>query len=235
MALSSEAEELLKWLRRQYIAARHPNYKTWTFSPGEENVPAFRELRAHGYIEQWTIAPPTKAYWRLTHKGQSSLLETPRVDEKQAIEFHHHGDIVMGTKHTANVTGSTIGALSIGDNAQAHGSVNISQGSLTQEQHRQIISGAQAALVRDQDALERIDERLYEALTQFLTIVRKLQVDQQSMAELQAKMKATLDEIWAEQAAKGMKPQAIPKTLEVIGELAKHPATTAVVKHLVGG
>ncbi|WP_441292047.1 hypothetical protein ACSRUE_17930 [Sorangium sp. KYC3313] len=142
----------------------------------------------------------------------------------------------MGSKFTTNISGSTIGAFSQGDHAVVTGHVTGGAAiPFTQQQHKAAIKDAQAALVHDQDALERIDERLYEALNQFLTMARKIQVEQQSLADVQAKMKETLDDVWAQQAAKGLRPQVLPKTLEVAESLLKHPAMAEVVKHLLAG
>jgi hypothetical protein len=54
-------------------------------------------------------------------------------------------------------------------------------------------------------------------------VARKIQVDQQSIADVQAKMKETVDEMWAQQAAKGLRPRALPEGLKVIEALAKSP------------
>ena len=139
-------------------------------------------------------------------------------------------------RFTTNIRGSTIGAVAIGDHARATGTVNYGTSAtpLSQEQHKVAISDAQMALVHDQDALERIDDRLYEALGQFLTLARKIQVEQQSLVEVQAQMKATLDEVWAQQEAKGMKPKLLPKGLEVVEALAKSPITAEIAKKLWG-
>jgi len=105
---------------------------------------------------------------------------------------------------------------------------------LTQEQHRRSIADAQAAAIRDQDALDKLDSRMFEALNQFLRLARDIQVGQKSIVEIQTKMKDTLDEVWAQQVAKGMKPQLLPKTLEVAGAIASSPIMVAVAKKLLG-
>ncbi len=55
------------------------------------------------------------------------------------------------------------------------------------------------------------------------------------MAEVQAKMKETLDDVWAQQAAKGMKPGLLPKSLEIAGAIATNPVMFEVAKKLLGG
>jgi anti-anti-sigma regulatory factor len=154
----------------------------------------------------------------------------------QSGAYYHHGDVIMsGSKFDTNITGSNVGAFGQGDGATVTGTLNMaSADTLTQEHHKAAITEAQTALIHDQDALERIDDRLYEALGQFLTMARKIQVDQQSIAEVQAKMRETLDEVWAQQVAKGMKAQALPKGLKVIGALAASPVTVEVAKKLLG-
>ena len=47
-------------------------------------------------------------------------------------------------------------------------------------------------------------------------------------------MKATLDEVWAQQEAKGMKSKLLPKGLEVVEVLAKSPITAEIAKKLLG-
>jgi hypothetical protein len=42
-------------------------------------------------------------------------------------------------------------------------------------------------------------------------------------------------EVWAEQAAKGMKPQVLPKTLEIAGEILKNTVMLEVGKKLIVG
>jgi peptidoglycan hydrolase CwlO-like protein len=137
----------------------------------------------------------------------------------------------MGT--TINNTSGTV-AVVRGDHNTVTSTVNAGPpGAMTQKQHQEKIKEAQNALNDDQDALERIDGRLYEALGQFLSMARKIQVENQNIAEVQAKMKETLDEMWAQQAAKGLRPQALPEGLKVLETLAKSPITAEVAKLLI--
>lgn len=106
-------------------------------------------------------------------------------------------------------------------------------GLFRQEEHRASIKEAQTALVRDQDALDQLDERLYEALGQFLRLAREIQVEQQSLSASQAKMKDTLDEVWAQHAARGLRTQTIPNTLEFAKTLLKNPVMAEVLKSLL--
>jgi hypothetical protein len=144
---------------------------------------------------------------------------------------HHQGDIIMGAKYSSHITGSTVGSVAVGDHATAVGTVSINSGPLTQDQHRTAIKKAQKALLDDE---EQLDQLVYEALGQFLRLAREIQVEQKNLAEVQMKMKETLDEVWAENAVKGMKPEILPKTLEVAKVLIESPAMAEVAKVLLG-
>jgi hypothetical protein len=158
-------------------------------------------------------------------------LKPPNATQK--LPTHHIGDIVMGAKYTSNVTDSNVGAVAVGDHAHAKGTTMLT-GALTQDHHVEQIKSAQQALVNDQEVLDRIDSHLYEALGQFLRLAREFQVEQKSMADVQAKMKETLDNVWCNQAAKGLRPQVLPRTLEVAEALVKNPAMAEVAKKLLG-
>jgi hypothetical protein len=145
---------------------------------------------------------------------------------------HHIGDIVTH-KYTSNITGSNVGAVGIGDQTRVEGSVNVGA-PVTQTEHVKRIKTAQHALLEDQETLKEMDARLYEALDQFLRMAREIQVEQKTMAELQTKMKETLDDVWAAQATKGLRPQMLPKTLEVVKALGENPVTAEVAKKLIG-
>ena len=229
MALSDNARKVLDRIRKEYTEAGYPEYFRWGIEPEPGDGAAFGELTAHGYIKRHTVRD-----WMLTEDGLEALLN-PEPEGNGDVYHHHHGDTHMGSTFTTNITGSTVGAFAQGHGAVATGHVTIgATESLTQEQHKTAISAAQTALVHDQDALEQIDDRLYEALGQFLTLARKIQVEQQSLVEVQRLMKATLDDVWAQQEAKGMKPKLLPKTLEVAESLLKSPAMAEVAKKLLG-
>ncbi|WP_437673238.1 hypothetical protein [Sorangium sp. So ce131] len=165
-----------------------------------------------------------------------SLLALPPAPPAhgQGVVINNYAETQMGDKYTTNISHSNVGAAAIGAGAVATGSV-AAAAPPTQEQHRKAVAEAQGALVRDQDALDALDTRMFEALNQFLRLARDIQVEQKSLADVQAKMKETLDEVWAEQAAKGMKPQLLPKTLEVVGAIASNPVMIEVTKKLIGG
>lgn len=179
--------------------------------------------------------------------GEAAPGERPRISEDRVTNIYHTtihggqanivqhpGGLSVGDNYTSNIKGSTVGAVAIGANAQAAGSATHGMSVLTQEQHRTALKEAQAALVRDQDTLDQIDARLYEALGQFLRLAREIQVEQQGLSEVQAKMKETLDDVWAQHATSGLRAQTIPKTLELAQALLKDPAMAEVVKNLLG-
>ncbi|WP_437309613.1 hypothetical protein [Sorangium sp. So ce388] len=166
----------------------------------------------------------------------SAVLE--RVSQGQPIAYYHQGDFIMGgSKFNTSISGSnTIGAFVQGDNVNVSGNLTVgATRAPTQEQYKAIIKQAQNALNDDQDTLEQLDERLYEALNQFLMMARKIQVDQQTIAEVQARMNETLDDVWAQQASKGLRPQALPEALKVIGTLANNQVTAEIAKKLIEG
>jgi hypothetical protein len=140
-------------------------------------------------------------------------------------------DVIVGSNFTTNVTGSTIGAVAVGDHATTSGTVNVHHGPLTQAQHEERIKRAKKALVEDED---KLDELVHEALSQFLTLARKIRVEQQSLVDTQARMKATLDEVWSARVARGMKQQTLPNTLQIVKTLMENPTMVKVTQKLTG-
>jgi hypothetical protein len=230
MALSEDARDMLNGIRELYVQKHFPNHKAWWFSHGPDQVNTFAELRAHGYIRQTSLGRPTEAHWMLTDFGQRAILRAHQSDAEAGGNLHHHGVIIMGSSFNTSITGSTVGAIAVGDNSTASGTVT-HHGPMTQAQHEEYIKKAKKGLVEDEDQL---DPLVHDALAQFLTLARKIQVEQQGLAETQAKMKAALDEVWAGQVAKGMKAQVLPKTLEVVKALMENPVMGEVTKKLVG-
>jgi len=147
------------------------------------------------------------------------------------VVHHHHGDVHMGSTFTTTITGSTVGAVAVGDHATATGTVHVHHGQVTQAQHEEHVRKAKKALIDDEG---KLDELVHEALGQFLNLARKIQVEQQCLTETQARMKATLDEVWAAQIPTGMKPEVLPTTLEVVKALVENPVMGEVTKKLTG-
>jgi hypothetical protein len=221
-----EAAQLMLKLRGLYVQRGYPNYKRWAFQASSDHeTRLFRRLKASGAIERLD-----RRSWRLTDSGREQLME--RDPEGPAVVANLQGDVIHGSKITATVTGSTLGALAVGDGSAATNTVDGSTG-VTQEQLRGAIREAQIALVDDQDALAQVDARLFEALNQFLRMARETQVEQKALAEVQAKMKETLDEVWAKQLAPDLKSRALPETLKVIQALATSPSLAEIAKQLI--
>lgn len=122
MDISPQASRILHWLREQYLAAGHPNHHVWTFSPGDDDVPAFAELRAHRYIKRLTIGKPTSARWVLTDLGLRLLLRAPS-SESAPTDATLQRETPSSSRYTLNIENSTIGAVTIGDHASARGTV----------------------------------------------------------------------------------------------------------------
>ncbi len=139
----------------------------------------------------------------------------------------------MKSGNHVHIHGGTVGAVGVGDGASVVG--NVSTGAqrwpADQEEHRRNIRDAQTALLRDQDAM---DGRIFDALNQFLRMVREIRIEQKSQAEVLALIKGTQDEVWAELAARGLKSPVLPNTLEVLGALAKNPVMAQIVKNIFG-
>ena len=138
----------------------------------------------------------------------------------------------MATKNISHVgPGAIVGSIAVGSHAHSEGVVNVGTPAVppSQEEHKKAIKQAQSALLEDQESLSNL---VYEGLHQFLRIARDIQVEQKSLAEAQRKMKDTLDDIWAQQAAKGLKPELLPTTLEIAKVLLSNPLMAEVAKSL---
>jgi hypothetical protein len=66
----------------------------------------------------------------------------------------------------------------------------VSNSAFPKETIRQELERIQVALVKSQDA---VDDRIFDALSQFLRIARKTELDVHSLSDVQSKMKETLD------------------------------------------
>jgi hypothetical protein len=64
-------------------------------------------------------------------------------------------------------------------------------------------------------------------------VARQIQVEQMSLAEVQAKMAKTLDEARVHQGAPGLTSGALPETLKVIEALAKSPIFAEIARQLI--
>jgi hypothetical protein len=223
MGLSSGAQELFSGIADLYVKAGHPAPKIWWFSPKTGQIALFGELQAHGLIKQLN-----RRSWHLTDKGVRVVIgEEP---EFAGLIHIHHGDVV-----TSTITNSVVGANAVGAGPSAEGnSVSGNSNAVTQERHRELVGEAQAALVQDQDKLDEIDSRLFDALNQFLRIARTIQVEQSELADVQRRMKETLDEVWVKLAADDLRPR-LPEATKVAEVLMKVPAVAQALKALLEG
>lgn len=139
-------------------------------------------------------------------------------------------------EYVTRISDSNVGAAATGPGATASGyALSGTQEAPTEKHHREAITEAQLALVRDQDALRALDSNLFEALGQFLRLARDIQVEQRSLREVQVHMKDTLDEVWAKHAAAGLASQRLPGTLQVVSAIASNPIMAEVAKKLISG
>lgn len=64
--------EIFENIARTYKSVGFPNFRTWYFEPNEgEDIALFRELRAYGLIEAFTMG---EQRWRLTQPGLEKAL-----------------------------------------------------------------------------------------------------------------------------------------------------------------
>ncbi len=128
-------------------------------------------------------------------------------------------EYIMGDKYEQNISNSNVGAAAVGPGASASGTVLTTADA---NAWRASIEEAQAAAVREQDKLDELAEGMYEAFAQLLRMVRQIQIDQMTAAEIQAQVKDAVDELWAGEQLKGLR--SVPEsTLEVLKAL-KGPA-----------
>jgi hypothetical protein len=141
----------------------------------------------------------------------------------------------VGDRFTTNISNSNVGAAAIGAGAKATGSVTLPQdGAVQQAAYLEQLAAARKALVDDEARLDELGDGLAEALGQFLKIARTIQVDQLSIKDANAKMKETLDGLWARDVATKAKGKVIPATLEFAKTLLTSPITVEVAKAWFG-
>lgn len=136
--------------------------------------------------------------------------------------------------HINNITNSTVGAFASHGSAATGHVAFADPKKPTQSEHVASVKVMKKALAEDEAALQSKDGLLEEALHQFLLRAAKIQVEISSIAETQAKMKETLDEVWAEMTAKGMKPAPLKEGLHIIKTLSENPLMQLAVKSLLG-
>lgn len=138
-----------------------------------------------------------------------------------------------------NITHSSIGVAAIGPGSSADGHINVGLPTqINREMLKEAVTDLQEALLKVQDQLETIDDRLYGFLSDILVNLRKLQLEQVEMAAVQSMVKECVDDMWAKEAVKEFKPQLLPKItqgMKVVGDIAKNPIAQQLVRSIAGG
>lgn len=151
--------------------------------------------------------------------------------------FNIHAPVnVLQTGHSSVAKKLTqdIGAVATGNRAQAHGSVSQAR-PLSQREYVEIVNTAQAALVKDQDTLDRIDAGLYDGFHQVLRLLRDVQLSHDDLARQVEQVTSAVDEIWASQAAARLRSHKFPEIgLHFLQALATHVVTGAVIERIKG-
>ena len=164
--------------------------------------------------------------------GQAGLLE---LTEDSPEQFRREAralsvKINTGDIYRTQIDNSTVGALAVGAQAHATGTVNLHQGPLTQAQHLEHIKAAKKALVDDED---RLEARVYQALEQFFKSARDVRVESREIAEVQTEMVGILNRVWAEQLGKPVQRNTVSSGLAIKLALEKSLAMVEVTKILL--
>ena len=225
MALSNNAKERFESMATDYAKDGYPAANGCYFEANtSEEQAVMRELAAQGLVLPRNLI---ETKWSFTERGARQA-----VGAIESGEIHVHlGTTIMNHKNVTNtITNSNVGAFA-NEGATATGSVTVQSQGFNQMQHNELMKQAKHAMVDDE---EKLDAATREALWQFLKIARETQVAVADLASTQAKMKETVDELWAKEAANGMKPQALSQALEVVKVLVSNPVTAVAVKALIG-
>jgi hypothetical protein len=243
----SEIEEWTAQVRPLIVEALHRHidgFDRVTRRPAFVQSPRFMGSRGDNFAE--AAATDEAANRKISTSAKAALgrfldtlLALPLTNARQelgASRHNYYGGVQMGDKYTTNIKNSNVGAAAIGAEASATGNVSVSQAArVSQADYEAHIRNAQKSLIDDQDLLEEISKGLYEGIGQVLRIARQIGVDQLSIKDTQTKMKATLDEVWAEQVAPKLKGKSLPATLEVAKTLLSSPMTAGIAKTWLGG
>ena len=138
----------------------------------------------------------------------------------------------MGQKNHVNISGGVVGAVGVGNNVSVTGSVVTGPraGSEKQEEYVQRIEDAVQALVKARGELE---QGSHDAIQESLRILRDARADQVLQGQAVVQVKETLDDMWAQLAAKGVRTQWPAKMLELLQAIAKVPGLAEVAKKLL--
>jgi hypothetical protein len=104
-----------------------------------------------------------------------------------------------------------------------------------QQEHASILLEIQSDLVQLQAQLDELGDGVFDALWQSLRQVAKLRIDEQPSEQLVRQTKSTIEDLWARQVAKDLRPRSLDKVPGVLEALSKHPLVKVVVEQLVSG
>jgi hypothetical protein len=140
-----------------------------------------------------------------------------------------------GSVTTFNNQNSTVGAQGAGDHSPVTGTVNVTttatQTWTSQAQYTDTIKAARKALVDDEDAL---GPALYQVLGEIFRRLQAIQVEQVAQAEVLAKVKETVDEVFAMHKAEELRPKLLPEGLRFAEALSKSPLLAVLLTVLTG-
>jgi hypothetical protein len=200
-------------------------------------------LKGKGLIEHVTIGGGIS----LTAYGVEEVehsIKRPQQDTEHfpAVAIHNYGTVIQqhGSGNSANVgntTSSTIHASNVagvaaGPGASATGTVGASDGQVSRADFVAFVGTAQKALV---DAQDQLGDATYEELSKIVHRVRKLEFETASAAQLQARIKSTVDDAEIERVAAQLKGTPGVSGLEVFKLLFASPITVELAKKLMGG
>lgn len=158
-------------------------------------------------------------------EGRGDFLVRERPELEYFVEHHLRPqeisttsriDIIVGDQYKQTISNSTVGAAAVGPSAQATGTVS----AMDQGTWLKGLEAAQRALVQDQTVLDELAEGMYEAFSQLLRMVRQIQIDQTSAAEVRTQIKAAIDETWAEDQIRKLRGSTLKDSLEVLKALS---------------
>jgi len=141
---------------------------------------------------------------------------------------------IVHNRITNTVTNSTIGANAVGHDVSAKGSVKTAGASVpNQAAYLAELKEVQRALLEQEDLLDQIDPRLYEALNQFLRTAKNIQVELQDLRGSQDKILEAFERAWTGQVPAEAKSGLASGGFQFVKELLKSPLTAEVARRLL--
>lgn len=161
--------------------------------------------------------------------GEVSRLPRHASPPAAAIYVHnYHGEVVMGTKVTSNITNSNVGANAVGIANTARGSAQGEGAPIPPQEFLAHLTKLQQLLAEEQD---RMSDNLYEGMNTFLRLLRKVEIGQATLDAQVAKVKETVDHLAARDFAKELRE--LPQGLQTVKAMLDHPLT-AVAGAIIG-